>query len=157
MPGRLLALALAISLAGAGSGAATDAQPSYGLAVEWLVHAQTYSFFGLSARAELERGRVGARLELGLASNPGGDDLVLSAAASAILYLGSGPERPYFGLGLGWARWEDLVGWDRGVWEQSYSKLLAGSKLSLGLPLFWEVALTVGSWFNPVLTVGLRL
>lgn len=136
---------------------AEEVHPSYAIGVQWLLHAQQYSFFGLSGRVGLAKGMTGAFIEMGFAFEPDNDDLVFSLEGAGIIYVGSERDKSYLGIGLGWARWEDWSGWDRGVWLQSYSKFLIGSNLPFAkLPLFIEAAITLGSWFNPVLTVGAR-
>lgn len=136
---------------------AEEIHPSYAIGVKWLLHAQQYSFFGLDGRVGLERGMTGALIDLGFAFELDNDDLVLFLEGAGIICLGSEHSRTYLGIGFGWARWEDWGGWDRGVWLQSYSKFLIGGNLPLAeFPLFIEAAVTVGSWFNPVLTLGAR-
>lgn len=136
---------------------AEEVHPNYAVGVKWLLHAQQYSFFGLNGRVGLERGMTGALIDLGFALEPDSDDLVLFLEGVGIIYVGSEHSKPYLGVGFGWARWEDWGGWDQGVWLQSYSKFLIGSDLPFAkLSLFIEAAITVGSWFNPVLTLGAR-
>lgn len=136
---------------------AEEVRPSYAVGVKWLLHAQQYSFFGLTGRVGLDKGITGALIDLGFAFEPDNDDLVLFFEGVGIIYVGSERDKPYLGVGLGWARWEDWGGWDRGVWLQSYSKFLIGSNLPFArLSLFIEAAITLGSWFNPVITVGAR-
>lgn len=182
MSGRLalaviLLLTLATTLVSWGSAAGDETRPRYGLGAEWLIYAYRFSFFGLTARVELPRERAAVVFDCRVASEPGGDDLVFSLEGTAVIYLNTAERscrmcepasarpapgflsgvggRPYLGLGLGWARWEDRVGWDRGVWHQNYSNIVVGSEFTLaGLTVFLQVALSSSSWFNPAVSAG---
>ncbi len=158
----LLAVAMAlivISVVGLGCSAFGDEailEVRYGVGTQALVYGLRYTFVGITGRMALaSTGPAAALFELGLAHEPGADDFVLQLDASAVAYFKSGNDRGFLGLGIGFARWEDKMGWDRGIWYQNYRKFIAGWESSFdNLPVFWQTNFTLGAWFNPIVSAG---
>jgi hypothetical protein len=128
----------------------------YGVGAQWLLYGQRYSFYGVTGRMEMRASSVVAVLfEAGLSITPDGDDYIAFADGSVLFSLGPTGEKVYLGLGVGFARWEDRQGWDRGIWHQAYKKLIIGKDFSeWGLPLFLQASLGFDSWFNSIIVAG---
>lgn len=128
----------------------------YGVGAQWLLYGQRYSFLGITGRMEVTATRTVATLfEAGWASALEGDDDIALLAGAVIAYLDPSGERVYLGLGVGFARWEDRQGRDKGIWYQSYKKLTIGKDFAgTGFSLFFQASLLFDSWFNSIIVAG---
>ncbi len=135
-----------------------SAAPSlrYGVGLYWMVSPTRYSFVGGAARLQIPSPLIlSALLEGVLIRNVGADDWIVLADGALISYV---VEQTYLGTGAGLARWEDTVGSDRGIWYQTYLKVLIGQEFSIaGRWGYVQLNFTVGawSWIQPVATVGI--
>lgn len=127
-----------------------------GAGILWLVHSSNYYLMGAEGRMGFPIAKnVKAFLEVGHAKALNDDDVATLLDGSLVVYIASNQIRPYFGLGLGFARWEDTGGWDSGVSYQAYSRLTGGMEMTFfHLPFFIQGSATFYSWFNPILAVG---
>jgi hypothetical protein len=134
------------------------AAPSFrsGVGVYWMVSPTRYSFVGGAVRLQLPSPVISSALLEGvLIRNVGADDWIVLADGVLISYV---VERTYLGAGAGIARWEDTVGWDKGVWYQTYLKIVIGQEFPIaGRFGYVQINLTLGMWMGvqPVATVGI--
>jgi len=173
-PGIALGIALGTLLAGTAASASGVASPppgegarfrlGWGLESAWFLN--RFAFWGLSAQLEVlpdAEGIVALVVEGSWVREQDGDDevLLLGMAARGRFALEGGGTLT-LEVGLGWLRWRDPYGWDRGTWNRIYRKLsllatipLPGSRFLSGLPIQGFLAMSVlPPWFYPVLSVG---
>jgi hypothetical protein len=121
-----------------------------------MVSTTRYSFVGGAARLQLLSPLIfSALLEGVLIRNLGADDWIVLTDGALISYIA---EQTYLGAGAGIARWEDTVGWDKGIWYQSYIKIIVGQEFPIaGRWGYVQINITLGtwSWVQPVATVGI--
>ena len=139
-----------------------------GVALESDWYVQRWAFLGPGVRAEF-RSRSGSAalvLEGAWLRERDGDDEVLRLGGTAVARLPlEGGGSFHLGIGVGWLRWRDPYGWDRGVWDRVYRKLTVGAEVPLApllsglLPRaaelhgFVEFGL-LPPWFHPAVSVG---
>ncbi|MCS7274986.1 MAG: hypothetical protein NZ610_06290 [Candidatus Bipolaricaulota bacterium] len=133
---------------------AQGAETRLGVGGCWGVTPTNFSLVGGAVRGELLSKGKSALVEGTILQDLRADDWVLYLDGALLLYF----ESSYLGVGMGWARWEDASGRDRGVWSHVYLKLLGGHNLTLfSLPVYVQVNVTLGewSWPQPAVTVGI--
>ena len=141
----------------------------------WYRRYPSYGFQGLQAYVELQstilrEGETKTVLAWDLARlyERNGDDVVTLLGATAWVRLPVGPGvRWGLGAGLGWLRWVDPQGWDRGVWDRTFRRVALdiGAELPRRgrvLPVLASVWLRLRwSWeipyFSPTLALSLSL
>lgn len=151
--GVALGCVLAVLLLGV---SAQGAEIDWGIGVCWGLTPVSFSFVGGAARGQLISGWASLLVESAVLRDLRADDWVLYLDGALVFSI----ENSYLGAGLGWARWEDTAGRDRGIWTQAYLKLLVGHNLVFfSLPIYVQVNFTFGewSWLQPALTVGIWL
>lgn len=137
-------------------GSAQGAEMRVGVGVCWGLTPVSFSFVGGAARWQLISGGAGVLVEGTALGDLRADDWVLYLDGALVFHI----ENSYVGAGVGWARWEDTAGKDRGVWSQVYLKLSVGQELTLlSLPIYMQINLTFGEWYwlQPAVTVGIWL
>ncbi len=127
-----------------------------GVGLYWMVSTTRFSFVGGAARLQLPSPTIfSALLEGVLIRNVGADDWIVLVDGALISYV---TEQTYLGVGAGMARWEDTVGQDKGIWYQTYLKILIGQEFPIaGRWGYVQLNMTMGtwSWIQPVATVGI--
>ena len=143
-------------VAGCGGIDASAIPVRLGVGGTWGITPVAFSFIGGAGRLELASKVFGVLAEVTALADIRADDWALYLDGVVVFYISNS----YVGVGGGWARWEDTAGRDRGVWTQTYLKLLVGQEFSLlSLPAYIQVNIILGqwSWLQPAVTAGIWL
>lgn len=133
--------AFAATATGIGAPAAetTDSLPARtlalaGVALELDWYQQRWAFLGAGVRAELRSSSdpVAFILEGAWLREQDGDDEVLRLGGLAVVrFLVESGQSLHLKIGMGWLRWRDTSGRDRGVWDRVYRTFSIGVEVPL--------------------------